>query len=49
MPVAGHSEKNYAKLRELGFEHDFYLAHGISDPEYFKEWRLFCPRDVNRT
>ena len=49
MEMAGHSEKNYAKLRELGLKHNFYLAHAVRGPEYSKEWRLFYPRDVIRT
>ncbi len=44
MQKAGYPEKSYAKLRALGLNHNFYLAHGIQQPEYSTDWRLFHPR-----
>ena len=44
MQKAGYPEKSYAKLRALGLSHDFYLAHGLQQPEYSNDWRLFCPK-----
>jgi hypothetical protein len=45
MQRAGYAEEDYAKLRSLGLNHDFYLAHGIQAPQYSEEWRLFHPKD----
>jgi predicted transcriptional regulator of viral defense system len=39
----GHSANSYEPLRKLGLQHDFYLAHGMNEREYSKEWRLFYP------
>jgi hypothetical protein len=41
----GYPEKSCAKLRALGLNHDFYLAHGLQQPKYSKDWRLFYPKD----
>jgi hypothetical protein len=45
MQRAGYPEKSCAKLHELGLSHDFYLAHGMQQPKYSKDWRLFYPND----
>jgi predicted transcriptional regulator of viral defense system len=45
MQKAGYPEKSYAKLRALGLSHDFHLAHGLQQPEYSKDWRLFYPKN----
>lgn len=44
MERAGYSPKQYERLKSLGLEHDFYLAHDIRDREYNSEWRLFHPK-----
>ncbi|MEA2926123.1 MAG: hypothetical protein QOD25_3245 [Alphaproteobacteria bacterium] len=44
MQKAGYPEQSYAKLRALGLSHDFYLAHGLQDPEYCPDWRMFYPK-----
>jgi len=44
MQKAGYPEKAYARLRELGLEYNFYLAHGMKEPRYSEEWRLFYPK-----
>jgi hypothetical protein len=44
MQKAGYPEKSYARLRALGLNHDFYLAHGMQQREYSEDWRLFHPR-----
>lgn len=46
MQKASYPEPSYSKLRELGLEHDFYLTHGLQQPEYSKDWRLFYPKDL---
>src|SRR5262249_52182722 len=45
MQKAGYPEKSWAKLRALGLNHNFYLAHGLQHREYSNEWRLFYPKD----
>jgi hypothetical protein len=46
MQMAGYPENVLAQLRALGLSHDFYLAHGLQQPEYSKDWRLFYPKDL---
>jgi len=45
MQKTSYPEKSYAKLRELGLNYNFYLAHGLQQPEYSKDWRLFYAKD----
>jgi hypothetical protein len=49
MQRAGYSEKSCGKLRALGLNHNFYLAHGMQRPEYAKDWRLFYPKGFKST
>ena len=44
MQRAGFQPKQYERLKALGLQFDFYLAHGIKDPDYDAEWRLFHPK-----
>jgi hypothetical protein len=44
MERAGYGEKRFGLLRQLGLKHDFYLTHGMKEPEYSKTWRLFFPK-----
>jgi predicted transcriptional regulator of viral defense system len=46
MERAGYGERRYTLLRQLGLEYDFYLAHGIREPQYSSEWRLFYPKGM---
>ena len=46
MQKAGYPETKIAQLRALGLNFDFYLAHGIQQPEYSEDWRLFYPKDI---
>jgi predicted transcriptional regulator of viral defense system len=46
MQRAGYSEKSCGKLRALGLNHDFYLAHAMQQTEYSKDWRLSYPRNL---
>ena len=46
MERAGYGDKRYSMLRQLGLEFDFYLAHGMQEPEYSREWRLFFPKGL---
>lgn len=47
MERAGYGEQRYSLLRKLGFDYDFYLTHGIKEPEYSRDWRIFYPRGLN--
>jgi predicted transcriptional regulator of viral defense system len=44
MQKTGYPEKSCAKLRALGLNYDFYLAHGMQQPAYSNDWRLFHPK-----
>lgn len=43
---AGYAEKQLERLRVLGLEFDFYLAHGMKETEYSERWRLFHPKGM---
>lgn len=49
MQTAGYSEGAYSQFRELGLTYDFYLAHGIREPQYSKEWRIHFPKQLLAT
>lgn len=44
MQRAGYEQASYSKFAKLGFQYDFYLAHGISNPHFNQDWRLHCPQ-----
>jgi hypothetical protein len=44
MQRAGYEERQYSRLRKLGLDFDFYLAHDIRDKAYDSDWRLFYPK-----
>ncbi len=44
MERAGYDESRTGRLLKLKTSFDFYLAHGIKDPEYDSKWRLFFPK-----
>lgn len=46
MQRAGYDESRWRRLRELGTAFDFYLSHGLRDPQYDHEWRLFYPQGL---
>ena len=43
---AGCSEKLSERLREIGLNFDFYLAHGMRETEYSERWRLLHPKGM---
>lgn len=43
MERAGFDFKRYSRLKEPGIELNFYLSHGITDPMYSEEWKLYYP------
>lgn len=46
MQRTGYEESRWRRLKDLGLKFDFYLAHGLRDPEYDAEWRLFYPKGL---
>lgn len=46
MQRAGYEESRWRRLKDLGLNYDFYLAHGLRDPEYDSGWRLFYPKGL---
>jgi len=43
MQRAGYEERQYARLRALGVNIDFYLSHDMREPAYDPAWRLYHP------
>ena len=43
---AGYDGRALDLARRPGLELDFYLAHGIKDREFSREWRLWYPRGL---
>ena len=41
---AGYEPSRFERLRELGLNLDFYLAHDIREKDYDPKWRLFYPK-----
>jgi predicted transcriptional regulator of viral defense system len=46
MERADYPTNSCNKLRGLGLNHDFYLAHKIEEKEYCKQWRLYYPKNT---
>ena len=46
MERAGYKPAQLERLRSMGLDFDFYLTHGMREPEYSKEWRLYHPRGL---
>jgi hypothetical protein len=43
---AGYGSEVLGAARRPGLHFDFYLAHGMGDRAYSKEWRLYYPRGL---
>jgi hypothetical protein len=44
MQRAGYKPEQYERLRSLGLNNDFYLAHGLREREFDSTWRLHFPK-----
>ena len=44
MQRVGYDEKQYGRLKKLGLEFDFYLAHDMRQTAFDPDWRLFYPQ-----
>ena len=43
---AGYSEEDQLAARTSGLQFDFYLCHGLKDPAFDHDWRIFLPRTL---
>jgi len=43
---AGYDERSLDLARRPGLEFDFYLAHGMKETEFSRDWRLTYPRGL---
>ena len=46
MQRVGYSETDYRRLQALGLDYDFYLGHGLKEPAYSEDWRLYYPANL---
>lgn len=46
MERAGYPSKQFSRLKELGMDWDFYLAHNMRSTVYSRSWRLFHPKGM---
>lgn len=46
MQRAGYEASRYERLRSLGLNFDFYLAHDIRDRDFDPYWRLYFPKGL---
>lgn len=46
MEKAGFSEKQYSRLRELGLNLKFYLAHDMREAVLNEKWQLYIPKGM---
>src|SRR5208283_3512788 len=44
MQRAGYDEKQHGRVKKIGLEFDFYLAHDMRQTAFDAEWRLFYPK-----
>lgn len=42
---AGYKSASVNLLRRFPIDFDFYLAHGMSEVRYVKDWRIYVPKD----
>jgi hypothetical protein len=49
MERAGYDPAQYGRLKALGLEYDFYIGHGIREPEHNSDWRLSSQRGCRRS
>ena len=44
MQRAGYEKERYNRLKLLGLDYEFFLAHDLREREYSEEWKLFSPK-----
>jgi hypothetical protein len=43
---AGYSEQDQLLAKTKGLQFDFYLCHGLKDPAFDQDWKIFFPRTL---
>lgn len=43
---AGYSEQDQLLAETKGLQFDFYLCHGLKDPAFDQDWKIFFPRSL---
>jgi len=43
---AGYPKHHLVRLREIGMDLDFYLAHGMREAIYDRDWKIYYPRGL---
>jgi len=46
MEQAGFKPEQYGRLKELGLDFDFYLAHDMRETDYSSTWRIHYPKGL---
>lgn len=49
MQRAGYETDRLERLKRIPFNFDFYLAHGMNDKSYDRDWRLFFPKNFEQS
>ncbi len=44
---AGYSEQEQQIAKTKGLQFDFYLCHGLKDPLFDQDWKIFFPRTLD--
>lgn len=46
MERAGYDRKLVELFKQPGLDYDFYMTHGITNPKYSSEWRIYYPEGI---
>jgi len=46
MQRAGYAPQQYERLKSMGLDYDFYLAHELRSSKYDRDWRLYYPKGL---
>lgn len=46
MARAGHERAKCDLFRKSGLRYNFYLTHGMTNPSYDPDWKIYYPRDL---
>jgi hypothetical protein len=46
MQRAGYPTSQLERIRALGTQFDFYLAHNMPQPQFDPEWRIYFPEGL---
>lgn len=48
MQRAGYEAERLERIKRIPFNFDFYLAHGMGETNYDRDWRLFFPKNFEQ-